>query len=76
MLRGALLETPESSEEQYAQARMREMYELMELMTTWFADVRKLSPKTLVNLMELGGKVNKLLEFKEKIKTAVGGKSE
>ena len=76
MLRGALLETPESTEEQHAQARMREMYELMELMTTWFSEVRKLSPKTLVNLMELGGKVNKLLEFKDKIKVVVVGKSE
>jgi hypothetical protein len=29
-----------------------------------------------VNLMELGGKVNKLLEFKDKVKVAVSGKTE
>jgi hypothetical protein len=46
-------------------------------MTTWFADVRKLSPKTLVNLMALGGKVNKLLEMKDKISViSSGGKKD
>ena len=53
----------------------REMYELMELMTNWFAEVRKLSPSTLVKLMELGGKVNKLLEFKDKLMAVPGGKN-
>gem|GEM_PF-5532197 len=45
-------------------------------MTTWFADVRKLSPKTLVNLMALGGKVNKLLEMKDKLSVISGSKKE
>jgi DNA-binding transcriptional regulator GbsR (MarR family) len=48
---------------------MREMYELMERMTEWFADVRKLSPETLMSLMSLGGKVQKLLEMKDKLWT-------
>ncbi len=74
MLRGALLEPTESADERHAQERMREMYELMELMTTWFAEVRKLSPQTLVKLMELGGKVNKLLDFKDKLLVMPGGK--
>ena len=46
---------------------MRSMYELMNTMTEWFADVRKLSPSTLMSLMALGGKVTKLLEMKERI---------
>jgi DNA-binding transcriptional regulator GbsR (MarR family) len=69
LLRVALLESPDSPEERHAQARMREMYELMERMTEWFADVRKLSPETLMNLMALGGKVQKLLEMKDKLWT-------
>jgi len=67
LLRVASLETPDSAEERHAQARMREMYVLMETMTDWFAEVRKLSPSTLMGLMALGGKVSKLLEFKERL---------
>ncbi len=67
MLRGSLLDTPESSEERHAQMRMREMYELMELMTDWFAEVRKLSPATLQKLMRLGSRVQKLLDFKDRL---------
>jgi DNA-binding transcriptional regulator GbsR (MarR family) len=67
LLRVALLESPDSPEERHAQARMREMYGLMERMTEWFADVRKLSPETLMSLMALGTKVQKLLEVKDKV---------
>jgi DNA-binding transcriptional regulator GbsR (MarR family) len=67
LLRAALLESPDSTEERHAQQRMRSMYELMNTMTEWFADVRKLSPSTLMSLMALGGKVTRLLEMKERI---------
>ena len=67
LLRGVLLESPDSPEERHAQARMRAMYELMDSMTEWFAEVRKLSPATLMGLMALGGKVTKLLEMKERL---------
>jgi DNA-binding transcriptional regulator GbsR (MarR family) len=70
LLRSVLLEKPDSAEEQHAQQRMRAMYELMDSMTEWFAEVRKLSPATLTSLMSLGGKVTRLLEFKERL---VGG---
>lgn len=67
MLRDALLETAGSTEDAYAQERMRRMHELIEQITDWFAEVRKLSPETLQNLMGLGGKVVKLLELKERV---------
>jgi DNA-binding transcriptional regulator GbsR (MarR family) len=67
LLRGVLLETPESAEERHAQARMRAMYELMDTMTEWFAEVRKLSPETLASLMAMGSKVTRLLEMKERL---------
>ena len=67
LLRGTLLEAPDSPEERHAQARMREMYELMERMTEWFAEVRQLSPATLLALMAMGGKVARLLEMKERL---------
>ena len=74
LLRVALLESPDSPEEKHAQERMRQMYELMERITDWFGEVRKLSPDTLVSLMSLGGKVGKLLEMKDKLKVFAGGK--
>jgi DNA-binding transcriptional regulator GbsR (MarR family) len=67
LLREALLDTPDSAEERHAQQRMRDMYELMERMTDWFAEVRSLPPETLVTLMALGSKVAKLIEFKERV---------
>jgi DNA-binding transcriptional regulator GbsR (MarR family) len=67
LLRVSLLESPDSTEERHAQARMREMYELMERMTEWFAEVRQLSPATLMGLMALGGQVGRVLDWKERL---------
>ncbi len=66
-LRDAILATPISAEEQHAQARMRQMHDLIDLLTTWFADVRKLSPATLQQLLKMGGAVVRLLEIKDKV---------
>lgn len=73
MLRDALLETPSDPSERHAQARMRAMHDLIEQVTDWFGDVRKLSPATLQRLMNLGAKVQKLLEFKDKVRVLPGG---
>lgn len=66
LLRDAILDTPSSPEERHAQARMRQMHDLIELLTTWFADVRKLSPSTLQQLLKMGGAVVRLLELKDR----------
>jgi DNA-binding transcriptional regulator GbsR (MarR family) len=73
MLRDALLEPAGGAEDAYAQERMRKMHELIEQITDWFAEVRKLSPETLQSLMGLGSKVVKLLELKERV---LGGRRE
>jgi DNA-binding transcriptional regulator GbsR (MarR family) len=67
MLRDALLDSPASPEERHAQARMREMHALIEQLTDWFAEVRKLSPATLERLMSLGATATKLLEMKDRL---------
>jgi DNA-binding transcriptional regulator GbsR (MarR family) len=61
MLRDALMDEPESDEDQYAAERMREMHELIELTTRWVDDVQHLPQNTAVQLMKLGGNVTKLL---------------
>jgi DNA-binding transcriptional regulator GbsR (MarR family) len=74
MLREALMENTTSTEDQYAQKRMREMHDLIELSTNWFSDVQKLEPKNLVSLMKMGSRVQKFLDLKDKLKLVTGGK--
>ncbi|WP_426322711.1 GbsR/MarR family transcriptional regulator [Pseudoduganella sp. R-43] len=62
MLRDAMLESASTAEDRYAQERMREMYELIELSSSWFDDVQRLSPDTLASLMKMGSTVKKLLD--------------
>ena len=67
MLRDALMEQPANQDDIHAQARMRQMHDLIELMTGWLADVQKMDSSTLVSLMKMGAKVQKLLEVKSKL---------
>lgn len=75
MLRNALLEEPTSPEDRHAQARMKGMHDLIELMTTWFDDVQRLDAATLSQLMKMGAKVQRLLELKDKLKVLPGGRA-
>ena len=68
MLRDALLENPSNESDRIAQQRMREMYDLIELSTSWFEDVQRLSPETLASLMKMGSKVKKLLDVRDKFR--------
>ncbi|MDO8438622.1 MAG: ArsR family transcriptional regulator, partial [Telluria sp.] len=68
MLRDALLETPTNENDLVAQQRMREMYELIELSSSWFDDVQRLSPETLTSLMKMGSTVGKLLDVGESVR--------
>ncbi|CAN7393336.1 GbsR/MarR family transcriptional regulator [Duganella sp. LjRoot269] len=68
MLRDALLETPSTEADRVAQERMREMYNLIELSSSWFDDVQRLSPETLASLMKMGSKVKKLLDVGETVR--------
>jgi DNA-binding transcriptional regulator GbsR (MarR family) len=67
LLRDTLLETPASEEEKYAQARMREMHDLIEMLTDWYNDVQKMETERLVQLLKLGSAVYKLYEMSGKL---------
>jgi DNA-binding transcriptional regulator GbsR (MarR family) len=75
MLREALMEQPSTEDDIHAQARMKQMHDLVELMTGWLAEVQKMDSATLVSLMKMGAKVQKLLEIKDKVKASFGGRS-
>lgn len=72
MLRNALLEEPASEEDRVALERMRGMHDLIELTTSWFDDVQRMDQATLAKLMKMGAKVQRLLEFSDKVKVVTG----
>ncbi len=75
MLREALMEQPTNEDDIHAQARMKQMHDLVELMTGWLAEVQKMDSATLISLMKMGTQVQKLLELKDKVKASFGGRS-
>jgi DNA-binding transcriptional regulator GbsR (MarR family) len=70
MLRNALLEPATSEDDQVAQARMKGMHDLIELMMNWFDEVQRMDQQTLTQLMNMGSKVQRVLEFTGKLKPA------
>jgi DNA-binding transcriptional regulator GbsR (MarR family) len=68
MLRDALMEQPSVAEDIHAQERMRQMHAFIEMMTVWLDDVQKVDSATLASLMQMGAKVQKLLEMKDRVK--------
>ncbi|KOF53232.1 MULTISPECIES: GbsR/MarR family transcriptional regulator [unclassified Achromobacter] len=68
LLRDSLLEPAKAPGDSYAQQRMTEMLELIELSTGWFDEVQRLPPETLQSLMKLGSKVQKVLGFAGKLR--------
>ena len=75
MLREALMESGVAGDDVYAQARMAQMHDLIELMTLWLADMQKMDSATLASLMKMGAKVTKLLEAKDKVAVSLGFKA-
>ena len=75
MLREALLHQQESPAERYAQERMRQMHDLIELATQWFDDIQRMPSEDVRQLMKLGGAVQKLLAFKGRVKQAATRKT-
>ncbi len=66
------MEPASSSEDVFAQGRMREMTEAIELVTTWYDDVKRLETERLAQLLSLGAKVQKVLEMKDRLKALPG----
>lgn len=67
VLREILMQQPGSDTERFAQTRMAEMHGLIEQLTNWYEDVKKLETERLANLLSLGSKITRLLETKDRI---------
>ena len=68
MLRAALVETPGNEADAHAQKRMQQMHELIDLSSTWFDDVQRLSPETIGRLMRMGSSIKTVLDMTDKLK--------
>ena len=75
LLREVLMQESASSEERHAQVRMREMHDLFELLTDWYADMQRLETERLVQLLKLGTKVQKILDVKDRLFPTSGAKN-
>ena len=67
VLRESLLAETTCAEDAFAQQRMREMHELVDLANTWFDDLQRLSPESMAQLMKMGSKMQKLLTTKDRL---------
>ena len=67
VLRDLIVTKAASESDGYAQKRLREMHDLIELLVQWADEVQKLKTKDLVQLLRLGGKVASLLELKNRL---------
>lgn len=67
LLRSLLLDAGSNTDEVYAQTRIREIHDLLELIANWSNDLQRLQPENLKSLMKLGTGVSKVLDFKDKL---------
>lgn len=67
VLREQLMVNVKTPEDAFAQERMREMHELVDMANTWFDDLQRMSPESMAKLMKMGSKLQKLLSAKEKL---------
>ncbi|MAW89466.1 MAG: transcriptional regulator [Phyllobacteriaceae bacterium] len=67
VLRDLLMLEPVNDDERYARARLSEMHGLIEQVTNWYDDVKKLDTGRLASLLSLGSKVTRLLDARDRI---------
>ena len=65
LLRELIMEDPTGPEEEFAQNRMRETTEIIELLTGWYDEVKTLETARLKQLLALGAAVQRILEFRD-----------
>lgn len=76
VLRELLMQAPGSEAERHAQDRMAAMHGMIERLTTWYEDVKRLETERLAALLALGARVTKFLDAKDRVVGLVRGKKE
>lgn len=66
-LRSLMIEQATDPADRFAQERMADMHEQIELLTDWYGEMRRLDTERLLQLLKLGSRVVKALEFKDRM---------
>lgn len=66
-LRTLLMEPATDASDRFAQERIAAMHEQIELLTDWYAEMERLDNERLLQLLRLGERVVKALEFKDRM---------
>lgn len=74
LLRNILLEAPANPMELHAQTKMKEIHDLLEIVSQWSYEIQSMSLDSLQTLIKLGAGVGKVLEFADKFRASKGGK--
>lgn len=72
MLRSVIMEQPTSDVERYAQSRMQEMHDLIEMLTKWYMEMRTMEPRRLVSLLKMGEKIYTLYQYRDTLPRLAG----
>lgn len=60
-LRGALLDPAYAKESATARARIKQVHDFLETTTAWVDEMQRLDPATLMKIMKMGSKIQRLL---------------
>ena len=71
LLRDVLMQKPSTPADEYAQARMGSLLEVITLLTGWMDDVKSLPDERLIALLKLGGRVARVLEATDRFQSIV-----
>jgi len=74
-LRALLMEPATDPADRFAQGRIAAMHEQIELLTDWYAEMERLDTERLLQLLRLGERVVKALEFKDRMLGRAKGQS-
>jgi len=67
MLRDLILESPTNPSDEFAQDKMVEIHDLLEMVAGWTEDLQHMSHDNLRTLMKLGAGVGKVLDIKDRL---------
>lgn len=67
VLRDLLMANVNAPEDKFAQGKMQEIHDLLEMISQWSRELQGMSPAKLQMLMQLGAGVGKILELKNKM---------
>lgn len=74
LLRTTMMQRATCDEEMYAQSKIQDMHDLIQMLTNWYLEMQKMETHKLINLFKMGGKIYNLYQIKDRVRLLPGGK--